>query len=71
MTRPGAIKLFMLNSTEPEIYRAHNVKIPTIVGILTFIGMTNTTSDSLKARIIYIFQQFNFDELLKVHTQLS
>ena len=27
-----------------------NVKMPTIVGILTFISMINTTSESLKAR---------------------
>ena len=26
-----------------------NVKMPTLVGILTFISMTNTTSESLKA----------------------
>ena len=26
----------MLNSTEHEIHHAHNVKLPTIVGILTF-----------------------------------
>ena len=26
------------------IYHAHNVKMPTIVGILTFISMINTTS---------------------------
>ena len=36
-TGPEAIKLFMLNSTEHEIYPAHNVKTPTIVGVLTFI----------------------------------
>ena len=27
-----------------------NVKMPTIVGILTFISMINTTNESLKAR---------------------
>ena len=31
-----------------------NVKMPTIVGILTFISMINTTSESLIAREIYI-----------------
>ena len=34
---PEVAKLFMLDSTEHEIYHAHNVKMPTIVGILTFI----------------------------------
>ena len=45
-----------------------NVKMPTIVGILTFISMINTTFESLKARIVLIFPYFSFDEQLKVHT---
>ena len=32
-----------------------NVKMPTIVGILTFISRLNTTPESSKARNIYIF----------------
>ena len=48
-----------------------NVKMPTIVGILTFISMINTTSDSLKARIVFIFQDFSFYEQLKIYVQLS
>ena len=42
---PEVIKLFhaLLNSSEREIYPAHNVKMPTIVGILSFISMVNTT----------------------------
>ena len=32
-----------------------NVKMPTIVGILTFISMVNITSESLKARNILFF----------------
>ena len=31
-----------------------NVKMPTFVGILTFISMTNTTSEKLKARNFFI-----------------
>ena len=42
---------FMLNSTEHKIYHAHimliKVKMPTIVGSLTFIRMINTTSERL------------------------
>ena len=48
-----------------------NVKMPTIVGILSFISMINTTSERLKARDIVIFQQFSFYEQLKFHAQLS
>ena len=47
------------------------VKMPTIVGILTFISMINITSESLKARNIFIFLLFSFYEQLKFHAQLS
>ena len=39
----------MLHSTERKIYPAHKFKMPTIVGILTFISMINTTYERLKA----------------------
>ena len=42
----------MLNSSGHEIYPAHNVKMPTIVGILTFISMNTTTSENLKVRTV-------------------
>ena len=42
-----------------------NVKMPTIVGIFTFISMINTTSGGLKARNFFICQYFSFDEELK------
>ena len=48
-----------------------NVKMPTIVGILTFISMINTTSKSLKARKVFILQHFSFYEHLKFHAQFS
>ena len=35
--------MFMLNSAEHEYFSAHNVKMPTIVGILTFIGRKNSS----------------------------
>ena len=47
-----------------------NVKMPTIVGILTFISMINTTSEGLKAKKSN-FYHFSFYELLKFHAQLS
>ena len=52
---PGTenIKLFS-DSAEHEIILLINVKMPTIVGILTFISMINTTSERLKARHFFI-----------------
>ena len=47
------------------------VKMPTIVGILTFINMINTASESLKARIIIIFQHFRFYEQLEISCSSS
>ena len=44
-----------------------NVKMPTIVGIVTFISMINTTLNSLKAREVFIIQHFSFYEQLKFH----
>ena len=48
-----------------------NVKMPTIVGILTFISMINTTSERLNARNVLICRYFIFYGHLKFHAQLS
>ena len=48
-----------------------NVKMPTIVGILTFISMKNATYEGLKARNFFICRYFSFYEQLKFHAQLS
>ena len=48
-----------------------NVKMPTIVGVLTFLSMINTTSERLKARNVFICRYFSFYEQLKFHAQLS
>ena len=48
-----------------------NIRVPTIVGILTFISVINTTAEHLKARKSFIFKRFRFDEQLKIHAQLS
>ena len=48
-----------------------NVKMPTIVGISTFISRINTASESLKARKDFIFPHFSFYDLLKFHSQNS
>ena len=47
----------MLNSTEFEIYHAHNVKMPKIVAFLSLISMLKTTSQSLKAKTVLFFFQ--------------
>ena len=48
-----------------------NVKMPTIVGILTFMGMINTTAESLKARKVNIFKCLSFYKQFNFHAQLS
>ena len=48
-----------------------NVKMPTIVGILTFISMIDTTSEILKAKNFFSCRYFSFYEQLKFHAQLS
>ena len=70
--RPHGFKTFsILNSAEYEIYLLVNVKMPTIVGILTFISIINTTSERFKARNLFIRRYFSFYEQLKFHAQLS
>ena len=44
--------------------------MPTIVGILTFMSMINTTSERLKARNLFICQYFGFYEQLKFRALL-
>ena len=48
-----------------------NIDITTIVGILTFISMIHTPSESLKAGQVFIFQNFRFNERMKFHAPLS
>ena len=69
---PEVIKLFSCSTRlTMKFIILINVKLSTIVGILTFISMTNATSDSLKARKVFNFQHFSFYLQLKFHTQLS
>ena len=60
----------MLNSTVHETIMLINVKMPIVAGILTFISMMNTSSEMLKARIVFIVQHFSFYEQLKLHAKL-
>ena len=48
-----------------------NVKMPSIVSILTFISMINTTSERLKERNFFICRYFSFYEQLKYRALLS
>ena len=63
------IKLFSY-STQLSILLI-NVKMPSIVGILTFISMINTTSERPKAQDFFICRYFSFYEQLKFCAQLS
>ena len=67
---PEVIKLFLCSSQLSMIFiLLINVKMPTIVGTLTFISMINTTSERLKAINFFIIQQFRFHEQLKFRAQ--
>ena len=69
---PEAIKLFSY-STQPstKFLLLINVKMPTIVGILTFISMIYTTSERWKARNFFICRYFSFLGQLKFRAQFS
>ena len=67
----GHKTFYMLNSAEHKIYPAHKFKMPTIIGILTFISIINTTSERLKAKYFFICRYFIFYEQLKCSVELS
>ena len=70
--RPGGYKtLFISTQMSTKFILLINVKMPTIVGILTFISTINTTSERLKARHIFICWYFSFHEQLKIDAQLT
>ena len=69
---PEVIKLFSYSTQlSTKVILLINVKMPTIVGILTFISMIITTSQRLKARNFFICRYFNVYEQLKFRAQLS
>ena len=57
---PKVIKLFVLNSTEHEIYQAHKCYNANINQHDKYI----TTSEHLKARKVFVFKHFRFYEQL-------
>ena len=69
---PEVIKLFSCSTQlSMKFILLINVKMPTIVGILTFISMIDTTSERLEARNFFICRYFSFYEQLKFSAQLS
>ena len=63
---PRGYKLFSCSTQlSAKFILLINVKMPTTVGILTFISMINTTSERLKARYFFICRYFSFYEQLK------
>ena len=63
---PEVIKLFPCSTQlSTKLILLINVKMPIIVGILTFISRINTTSERLTARNFLIFRYFSFYEQLK------
>ena len=57
---PDVIKNSCSTQLSTKFILLINVKMPTIVGILTFISMINTTSERLKARNFLICRYFRF-----------
>ena len=85
ITHQAKTILHMQNTLGPEVIKPFscstqlsmkfimliNVKMPTIVGILTFLSMINTTSERHTARNFFICRYCNFYEQLKFRAQLS
>ena len=71
-TGPEVINLFLCSTQlSTKFILLINVKMPTIVGILTFIIMINATSERHKARNFFICRYFSVHEQVKFHAQLS
>ena len=66
---PQGYKTFSMLST--RFILLINVKMPTIVGILTFISMINITSERSKAGNFFIRRYFSLYEQLKFRAQFS
>ena len=63
---PEVIKLFPFSTQlSTKFILLKKFKMPTIVGILTFMSMINTTSERLKAIYFFSCRYFSFYEQLK------
>ena len=59
--RPRRYKTFLCSTQlSAKFILLINIKMPTIVGILTFISMINTTSERLKAKLTSYLLVFEF-----------
>ena len=71
-TGPKVIKLFSCSAQlSLKFILLLNVKMPTIVGILTFMSSINYKFLSFEPEFSTIFYYFNIYEQLKFHAQLS
>ena len=69
---PEVNKLFLYSpQMSTKFILLINVKMPTIVNILTFISTINTAPGRLRARNFFICRYFRFNEHLIFHAQLS
>ena len=70
--RPEVIKLFPCSTQlSTKFILRINFKMPTIVGILTFISMIITKFERLKARYFFFYWYFSFYEQFKFHAWLG
>ena len=67
----GYTTVFMLHSIEHEFFLIINVKMPTIVGILTFMNRKNSIISLSEPKKCWISYDFYTYEHLKFHAQLS
>ena len=71
-SRPGGYKKCSYSTQlSTKFILLINVKMPTIVGILTFISMINATSESHKARNFFICRYFSVYGQLKFGAKFS
>ena len=60
ITSRETLKMSCSTQLSMKIVMLINVKMPTVVGILTCISRINTTTESLKARKVFSFQHYSF-----------
>ena len=72
LTGPKVTKLFSCSTQlSLEFILLINVKMPTAVGILTFISRINYFLEGLKPEFSTAFGYFSFYQLFKFHAHLS
>ena len=65
ISRSRGYKTFFITQLSTKFIMLINVKMPTIVGILTFMSMINTTFERPKARNFFSCRYFSFYEQMK------